>query len=129
MNAESTVTPKPRKKPGRKPRAKEATLTRRELAVNVHKKLGRRPRCSASLILDIVQLSIECMADAMLEGRHIEFRDFGVFEVLTRRSRLGRNPNDPKNTVVIPARRTVKFKLSRKMMQRLAAAKPVVGAK
>ena len=129
MNAESTVTTKPRKKPGRKPRAKETTLTRRELAVNVHKKLGRRARCSASLVLDIVQLSIECMADAMLEGRHIEFRDFGVFEVLTRRSRLGRNPNDPTNTVVIPARRTVKFKLSRKMMQRLADAKPAANAK
>ncbi len=124
MNAESTT--KPRKKAGRKPRAKEATLTRRELAVNIHKKLGKNPKCSASLVLDIVQLSIDCMAEAMLEGRHIEFRDFGVFEVLTRRSRLGRNPNNPQNTVVIPARRTVKFKLSRKMMERLAAANPVV---
>ena len=64
------------------------------------------------------------MAEAMLEGRHIEFRDFGVFEVLTRRSRLGRNPNNPQNTVVIPARRTVKFKLSRKMMEKLAASAP-----
>ena len=65
------------------------------------------------------------MAAAMLQGRHLEFRDFGVFEVLTRRSRLGRNPNNPQNTVVIPARRMVKFKLSRKMMERLAAAAPV----
>ncbi len=121
MNAETTTT-KPRKKAGRKPRAKESTLTRRELAVNIHRKLGKR--CSASLVLDIVQLSIDCMAEAMLEGRHIEFRDFGVFEVLTRRSRLGRNPNNPQNTVVIPARRTVKFKLSRKMMEKLAASAP-----
>ena len=36
-----------RKKAGRKPRAAEETMTRRELAVNVHKKLGRRARCSA----------------------------------------------------------------------------------
>ena len=121
MNAETTTT-KPRKKAGRKPRAKESTLTRRELAVNIHRKLGKR--CSASLVLDIVQLFIDCMAEAMLEGRHIEFRDFGVFEVLTRRSRLGRNPNNPQNTVVIPARRTVKFKLSRKMMEKLAASAP-----
>ena len=122
MNAESATT-KPRKKAGRKPRAQEATLTRRELAVNIHKKLGQK--CPASLVLEIVQLSIDCMADAMLKGRHIEFRDFGVFEVLTRRSRLGRNPNNPQNTVIIPARRMVKFKLSRKMMERLAAAAPV----
>ena len=32
------------------------------------------------------------------------------------------NPNNPQNTVRIPERRTVKFKLSRKMMERLAAA-------
>lgn len=111
---------KPRKKAGRKPRAANATLTRRELALNIHKKLPAGKKCSAALILDIVQLTIECMADAMLQGRHIEFRDFGVFEVLTRKSRLGRNPNNPQNTVVIPARRTVKFKLSRKLMERLA---------
>ena len=119
MNDESATT-KPRKKAGRKPRAKEATLTRRDLALTVHRRM--QSPCPASLVLEIVQLSISCMAEAMLAGRHIEFRDFGVFEVLTRRSRLGRNPNDPKNTVVIPARRTVKFKLSRKMMERLAAA-------
>ena len=128
MNAEAAPV-KTRKKPGRKPRAKDTTLTRRELAVNIHKKLGKGSKCSAALVLDIVQLTIDCLADAMLEGRHIEFRDFGVFEVLTRRSRLGRNPNDPLNTVVIPARRTVKFKLSRKMMERLAAAKPVAQTK
>ena len=34
-----SATTKPRKKAGRKPRAKEATLTRRELALNIHKKL------------------------------------------------------------------------------------------
>ena len=117
MNTEASAV-KPRKKAGRKPRAKEDTLTRRELAVNIHKKLGGK--YSASLILDIVQASIDCMSDAMLKGRHIEFRDFGVFEVLTRRSRLGRNPNNPQNTVIIPARRTVRFKLSRKMLERLA---------
>lgn len=115
------TTQKPRKKAGRKPRAANSTLTRRELAVLVHKKLGTK--CSASLVLDVVQTSIECLADAMLQGRHIEFRDFGVFEVLTRRSRLGRNPNNPKDTVIIPERKTVKFKLSRKLLQKLAESK------
>lgn len=121
---EATPAVKTRKKAGRKPRAKEYTLTRRELAANIHKALGQK--CSASLVLDIVQQSIDCMSEALLAGRHIEFRDFGVFEVLTRRSRLGRNPNNPQNTVVIPARRTVKFKLSRKMLEKLAATTPTV---
>lgn len=108
---------KPRKKAGRKPRPKDNTMTRRELAVAIHKKVGRR--CPAALALEIVETMIDCMADAMLRGRYIEFRDFGVFEVLTRKARLGRNPNDPGRTVVIPARKTVKFKLSRKLLAQL----------
>ena len=117
MNA-GTNEVKPRRKAGRKPRAKDETLTRRELASSIHKKLkGKYP---TSLILDIVQSTLDCMADAMIAGKHIEFRDFGVFEVIVRKARLGRNPNSPSNTVIIPARRTVKFKLSRKMMSKLA---------
>ena len=50
----------------------------------------------------------------LLEG---EFRDFGVFEVVTRKSRIGRNPNKPEDTVEIPTRRVVKFKPSKKLKQ------------
>ena len=48
------------------------------------------------------------MAEAMLEGRHIEFRDFGVFEVVRRKARLGRNPRKPDELYPIPARKIVK---------------------
>lgn len=115
-----------RKKAGRKPRAAEETMTRRELAALVYKSVHSMPhtkRITAQAVLDVVQASIDCLKDAILEGKHIEFRDFGVFEVITRRSRLGRNPNDPTHTVVIPPRRTVKFKPSRKMLSSLAGSK------
>lgn len=112
-----------RKKAGRKPRAAEETMTRRELANLVYKKVHANPatrKITSQAILDIVQVSIDALHDSILSGKHIEFRDFGVFEVITRRSRLGRNPNDPTHTVVIPPRRTVKFKPSRKMLAELA---------
>ncbi len=114
---------KTRKKAGRKPRAAEETLTRRALAGNIYKELRKQPRSrkvSAQTVLDIVQASIDALQAAILDGKHIEFRDFGVFEVVTRKSRLGRNPNDPQHTVIIPPRRTVKFKPSRKLLQALA---------
>lgn len=120
---DSEEQPIQRKKAGRKPRAKDATLTRRELAVSIHKRLQEQHpeyRCSAALVLDVVQLMIDEMADAIVKNRHIEFRDFGVFEVLTRKQRLGRNPNEPGQTVIIPARKTVKFKLSRKLLDKLS---------
>ena len=117
-----------RKKAGRRPRAAEETMTRRELATEVYRKLRKEhgvARANTQTVLEIVQASIECLHDAILAGKHIEFRDFGVFEAITRRSRLGRNPNKPGVTVVIPPRRTVKFRPSRKILAELAKALPV----
>jgi nucleoid DNA-binding protein len=58
----------------------------------------------------------------MLEGRHIEFRDFGVFEVVERKARLGRNPKKPDDVFEIPPRRVIKFKVARKLSVRIAMA-------
>ncbi len=122
---EVTNVTQARKRAGRKPRAAEETMTRRELSANIYKKLHKQPRTrkvTAQQILDIVQATIDGLQEAILEVKHIEFRDFGVFEVITRKSRLGRNPNDPQHTVVIPPRRTVKFKPSRKLLKTLKSA-------
>jgi nucleoid DNA-binding protein len=40
----------------------------------------------------------------------VEFRNFGVFEVRTRKQRIGRNPGQPDQVVTIPERKVVKFK-------------------
>jgi nucleoid DNA-binding protein len=120
-------TPTTPKKPGRKPRAASETMTRRELAAAIYKKLRKDSvmnRVSAQTVFDVVQASIDCLNEAIVAGKHIEFRDFGVFEAVTRRSRLGRNPNKPGVTVVIPPRRTVKFRPSRKLLESLAATLP-----
>lgn len=117
---------KPRKKAGRKPRAKDMTMTRRDLASLIHAKLGRR--CTTQTALEVVQTALDCMGEALIKGRYIEFRDFGVFAVLKRRSRLGRNPNDPTATVIIPERRSIKFKPSRNLLKRLADANAPVSA-
>ena len=109
------VRPKKTSRPGRRPRAAHATMTRRELAQKIHERLGRL--YTANEMLECVQAMIDCMAETMLEGRHIEFRDFGVFEVVTRKSRIGRNPNKPEDTVEIPTRKVVKFKPSKKLKQ------------
>ena len=38
-----------------------------------------------------------------------------MFEIKVRKPRIGRNPNKPENTVVIPERRVVKFKPGKEM--------------
>jgi integration host factor subunit beta len=110
------ISTKPR--PGRRARAAHETMTRRELAQKIHERLDRKH--TASDMLDCVQAMIDSMAEAMLENRHIEFRDFGVFEVVERKARLGRNPKKPEDLFRIPPRKIIKFKIARKLMEKLS---------
>ena len=65
----------------------------------------------------IIQKTLDYMTEELAEGGHIEFRDFGVFEIHERKPRVGRNPKRPKHTVQIPARKVVKFKAGKKMKE------------
>jgi nucleoid DNA-binding protein len=53
------------------------------------------------------------------EGRNVELRNFGVFEVQVRKSRIGRNPNKPETDVVIPKRAVIKFKAGKELKAQL----------
>ena len=67
----------------------------------------------------IVQGTIDAIQAALAKGRNVEFRNFGVLEVQTRRQRIGRNPNKPEQDVVIPQRNVVKFKAGKILKQQL----------
>jgi integration host factor subunit beta len=49
----------------------------------------------------------------------LEFRDFGVFEVVERKQKIGRNPKKAEEPIVIPARNAVKFTPGKKMRKRI----------
>lgn len=82
-------------------------LTKRGLVISIAEKM---PELTQQQVQRVVQLALDGMAEAMLASRHIEFRDFGVFEVAVRKARIGRNPNRPEDVVRIPERRVIKFK-------------------
>jgi hypothetical protein len=48
-----------------------------------------------------------------------ELRNFGVFQPRLTKPRVGRNPNQPGSSFVIPPRATVKFKAGKIMRQRV----------
>lgn len=52
-------------------------------------------------------------------GNKLEFRDFGIFEVVKRRSRNGRNPRTGEK-VFVPAKQVVSFKMGRQMKKVVA---------
>jgi nucleoid DNA-binding protein len=90
-------------------------LTKRDLVMQISKKTG----LTQQEVFSVVQLTLDGITEALATGRDAELRNFGVFEVRLTKSRVGRNPKKPENTVVIPARATVKFKSGKIMRQRV----------
>ncbi len=89
-------------------------MTKRDLVVRVSGETGVHQTNVAKVLDRCLQGIVESLA----KGETVEFRNFGVFKLQTRKSRVGRNPNRPENTVVIPERRVVKFKPG-KIMRRM----------
>ena len=93
-------------------------MTKRELVVRISTETG----IIQQDVQAVIQKTLDHITEALAKGDHIEFRDFGVFEVCNRKPRIGRNPNKPENTVHIPARRIVKFKPGKQMKASVATS-------
>jgi len=87
------------------------TLTKRDLVTRISNETG----LVQQQVLDIVQKTLNHIAEALAKGDKVELRNFGVFEVKIRKARVGRNPNAPETDVPIPARSVVKFKSGKEM--------------
>ncbi len=91
-------------------------MTKRDLVVRIARETG----LTQQDILNVLQRSLDYITDSLVEGENVEFRDFGVFEVCTRRARVGRNPNKPEIPVPIPSHKVVRFKAGKQMKERVA---------
>jgi integration host factor subunit beta len=58
---------------------------------------------------------LEKVTECLAQGERLEFRDFGIFEVIRRKQKIGRNPKRADVSIVIPARLAVKFTPGKKM--------------
>jgi len=90
-------------------------LTKRDLVLRIAEETGLIQQD----VFAVLQKSLDYLVDALAKGEHVEFRNFGVFTIRERKSRIGRNPKKPQNTVMIPARKVVKFKPGRIMKKRI----------
>ena len=66
-------------------------------------------------IMAVVQATLDQIRAAMSRQKSVELRNFGVFQVVKREARVGRNPKKPGVDVPIPARFTVKFNPGKEM--------------
>lgn len=90
-------------------------MTKRDLVLQISEETG----LVQQQVLDVVQKTLDHITGALAKGETVELRNFGVFEVKFRRARIGRNPNNPTQTVQIPPRAVVKFKPGKIMTERV----------
>ena len=88
------------------------TMTKRELVIRVANKLGM----TQSDVAKIIEGAFDTISRTLAEGKRWELRDFGVFEVRTRASRIGRNPRTG-DQVPVPERRVVTFRPGKRMKE------------
>lgn len=93
-----------------------ANLTKRDLVVRISNETGMVQQD----VLNVVQKTLDYLTESLAEGRTVELRNFGVFEIKLRKARVGRNPNRPESDVPIPPRAVVKFKPGKEMKARVA---------
>ncbi len=95
-------------------------MTKRDLVVRISNESG----LVQQQVLDVIQKTLDYISTALSEGRTVELRNFGVFEVKVRKARIGRNPNAPATDVPIPPRAVVKFKPGKEMREAVLKLTP-----
>lgn len=86
-------------------------MTKKELSDRIAEDTG----LTQAQVVDVVQRVFDIILLEVTEGRGVEIRNFGVWEVGVRNARMGRDPHKPEVDIPIPARSVVKFKPGKEM--------------
>lgn len=91
-------------------------MTKRDLVV----KIAAETNLIQADVAEVVQKTLDYIAEELVAGCDIELRNFGVFEIKVRKGRVGRNPNKPAVPIAIPERAVVKFRAGKELKARIA---------
>ena len=89
-------------------------MTKREIVLKISQKTGTKQ----ILVKKIVQNVFDTIFEALKESKTIEIRNFGVFKIKKRKSRVGRNPKTGE-VIPVPERNTVVFKPGLEMKKKI----------
>jgi nucleoid DNA-binding protein len=102
-----------------------ATITKKKLIQVISQQRGVHPND----VRNVIQSFLDAMTEYLAKGDRLEFRDFGVFEIVERKQKIGRNPKNAAVPIVIPARQAVKFTPGKKMKKLIEKEKKASLAK
>ena len=92
-----------------------ATTTKREIAERVAQGSG----IAQVDVKKVIQMLFDEVIKEVAAGNRLEFRDFGVFDVVVRKPRTGRNPRTGQK-VAVPPKTVVTFKMGKQMKDKVA---------
>lgn len=90
---------------------KKNTMTKKKLIQSISQEKKMHPND----VRHVIQAFLDKMTNSLSKGERLEFRDFGVFEVVERKQKIGRNPKNAGIPIIIPARAAVKFTPGKRM--------------
>ena len=96
-------------------------MTKADLINSVAEKLKE----SKKSVTPIVEEVFNSVGGALAKGEKCTFIGFGVFEVKDRAAREGRNPQDPKKIVKIPAKKVPVFRPGKNLKEKVLAVKKI----
>lgn len=97
--------------------AMAGTLTRADLAEAVHRAVGlTRQDCAA-----MVQRTLDLIVKTLEDGEEVKLSGFGVFQVRSKRARMGRNPKTGAPAAIRP-RKVISFRASQLLKARVDGA-------
>ncbi|SKB05316.1 integration host factor subunit alpha [Prosthecobacter debontii] len=99
-----------------------STVTKRDIVTELSDLTGLKHQ----QVADVLDKVIDLISQKMENGQEVTFRKFGTFEVRVAKSKIGRNPNKPKDEVLIPDRCIVRFKPGRELKERVLKLDPKV---
>tara|TARA_B100001059_G_scaffold23064_3_gene18478 strand:+ start:6049 stop:6369 length:321 start_codon:yes stop_codon:yes gene_type:complete len=94
--------------------AEKTTTTKKDLIDRIAEETNQK----RTVVKMTVQSFLDNVIKELGDGRRLEFRDFGVFEIRERAARVAQNPRTLER-VPVPAKKTVKFKIGRLMREAL----------
>ena len=92
-------------------------MNKKDIVEAVHARVGFSKRETAA----IVDKAFELLRVALVQGDSVLISGFGKFSVRERKAHKGRNPKTGE-TITLPARKVVTFKVSRVLKERINAA-------
>ena len=83
------------------------------------KEVAKRTDKPIAEVGQILNSFMEVVGDKLKEGEKVSLIGFGTFEAKESAERIGKNPRNPEEQIVIPAKTRPSFKASQKLKDKL----------